>query len=117
MSEIHIIKEPITNSELKKIAEERFGDLIKVAVDIRQKIMAVGGGFHSDEQVFLIEKYGSKGEDTWGINLYPDKLKNEMIEFDSVINLKPLQNNRSRDIEDTEIKEKIKKIVAELILD
>lgn len=117
MSEIHIIKEPITILELKKIAEERFGDLVKAAIDIRQGIMAVGGGFHSDEQVFLIEKYGSKGEDTWGINFYPDKAKDEMIEFDSVINLKPLQNNRSRDIENPEIKEKIKKIAAELILD
>lgn len=117
MSEIHLIKEPITNSELKKIAKERFGDLVKAAVDIKQKIMAVGGGFHSDEQTLLIEKHGSKGEDTWGINLYPDKLRDEMIEFDSVINLKPLQNNRSRDVENPEIKEKIKKIVAELILD
>ena len=81
MSEIHIVKEPITISELKKIAKERFGDLVKSVVDIRQGIMATGGVFHSDEQTFLIEKYGAKGEDTWGINLYPDKPKNEMIEF------------------------------------
>ena len=117
MAEIHLVEKQITKAELKKIAEERFGDLVKAVVDIRQEIMAVGGGFHSDEQSFLIEKHNSKGEDTWGINLYPDKPKNEMIEFDSVINIKPLQNNRSRDIEDPEIKEKIKKIVAELILD
>jgi|SRR3989338_8957260 len=117
MAEIHLVEKQITKAELKKIAEERFGDLVKAVVDIRQEIMAVGGGFHSDEQSFLIEKHNSKGEDTWGINLYPDKPKNEMIEFDSVINIKPLRNNRSRDIEDPEIKEKIKKIVAELILD
>ncbi|OHB17519.1 MAG: hypothetical protein A2734_01185 [Parcubacteria group bacterium RIFCSPHIGHO2_01_FULL_40_30] len=114
---MHLVEKQITKAELKKIAEERFGDLVKAVVDIRQEIMAVGGGFHSDEQSFLIEKHNSKGEDTWGINLYPDKPKNEMIEFDSVINIKPLRNNRSRDIEDPEIKEKIKKIVAELILD
>lgn len=117
MSEIYIINEPITISKLKKIAEERFGDLVKGAVDIRQEIMAVGGGFHSDEQVFLIEKYGSKGEDVWGINFYPDKPKNEMIEFDSVINLKPLQNNRSRGIEDEKIREKVNEVLAKLILD
>lgn len=116
MFEIHIIKEPITTSELKKIAEERFGDLVKAVVDVRQKIMAVGAGFHSDEQTFLIEKYESKGEDTWGINIYPDKPRDEMVEFDSVINLKPLQNNRSRHIENQEIRKKIEKIVAELIL-
>ncbi len=117
MPEIHVIKEPIAISELKKIAKERFGDLVKAAVDIKQGIMAVGGGFHSDEQTFLIEKHGSKGEDTWGINLYSGKSKNEMIEFDSVINLKPLQNNRSRGIEDEKIREEIKKIVDSLILD
>jgi len=103
--------------ELKKIAEERFGDLVKVVVDIRQEIMAVGGGFHSDEQSFLIEKHNSKGEDTWGINLYPDKPKNETVEFDSVINLKPLQNNKTRGIEDGQVREKIKKIIDKLILD
>lgn len=117
MSEIHIIKEPVTRLELKKIAEERFGDLVKAAVDIRQEIMAVGAGFHSDEQTLLIEKCGSKGEDVWGINLYPDKPQNEMIEFDSVINLKPLQNNRSRGIEDEKIREKVKEIVNGMILD
>lgn len=117
MIEIYLIKEPITITELKKIAEERFGDLVKAVVDVSQKIMAVGGGFHSDEQTFLIEKYESKSEDTWGINLYPDKPKNEMIEFDSVINIKPLQDNRSRSVEDEKIKEEIKEIVYKLILD
>ena len=117
MAEIHLIEKPITKSELKKIAEERFGDLTKAVVDIRQEIMAVGGGFHSDGQSFLIEKHNSRGEDIWGINLYPDKPKNEMIEFDSVINLKPLQNNRTRGIEDGQIREKIKKIIDKLILD
>src|SRR3989344_8390629 len=117
MFEITIIKEPITMFEFKKIAEERFGDLVKVVVDIRQEIMAVGGGFHSDEQSFLIEKHNSRGEDTWGINLYPDKPKNETVEFDSVINIKPLQNNKTRGIEDGQVREKIKKIIDKLILD
>lgn len=117
MSEIQIINEPITMFELKKVAEERFGDLVKAVVDIRQEIMAVGGEFHSDEQTFLIEKYGSKSGDTWGINLYPGKLRNEMIEFDSVINLRPLENNRSRGVEDQKIREEIERIVAKLVFD
>lgn len=117
MIEIHLIKEPITRVKLREIAKERFGDLVKVVVDVKQEIMSVGGGFHSDEQVFLIEKCGSKGEDTWGINLYPDKSKNDMIEFDSVINLKPFQNNRSRSIENPQIREKIREIVTKLILE
>jgi len=117
MSEIHVIKEPITRAKLKKIAEERFGDLVKAAVDIRQSIMAVGGELHIDEEVFLIEKCDSRGVDVWGINLYPNKPGNEMIEFDSIINIKPSYNNRSRGVEDPVIKERIIEIVDKLILD
>ena len=117
MTGIHLIDKTITKRELKRIAEERFGDLAKAVVDINQKIMAVGGEFHSDEETFLIEKNGSKREDTWGINLYPDKPKEEMIEFDSVINIKPALGNRSRDVEKQELKEKIKEIVYNLVSD
>ncbi len=115
MLEIHLIKKTITKSELKKIAQERFGDLVKAAVDVKQEIMAVGGELHSDEEVLLIEKCGAKREDTWGINLYPEKTKDEMLEFDSVINIKPSYGNRSRDVESKEIKDKIKDNVNKLI--
>jgi len=118
MPEIHIIKkEPITKLELKKIAEERFGDLVKAVIDLRQGIIALGGELHADEEVFLCEKHDSKRQDTWGINLYPDRLKNEMIEFDSIVNIKPSFHNRSRDIEDLGIKEKIIEVVNKLIVE
>ncbi len=117
MAEIYLIEKPITRAELKKIAEERFGDLAKAVVDVNQKVMAVGGEFHSEEETFLIEKSNSKREDTWGINFYPDKPREEMIEFDSVINIKPASGNRSRDVEKQEIKERIKEIVYNLVSD
>ncbi len=116
MSEIYIIKEPITILELKKIAEERFGDLAKAVVDIEHEIIALGGELHSDEEVLLSEECDSKREHMWGINLYPDKTKDEIIEFDSVINIKPSHNNRSRDVENQEIKNKIIEIVNKLII-
>jgi|SRR3989338_7684377 len=117
MSELHIIETPITKAELKKIAEERFGDLVKGAVDIEQGIMALGGEFHMDESNFLHEQRGSKSDDVWGINLYPDKSGDDMIEYDSVINLKPALGNRTRGADNAEIQEKIKKIVKKLILE
>ena len=117
MAEIHLIQKPMTRVELRKIAVERYGDLVKGVVDIKLEIMALGGEFHSEEETFLIEKRGSKREDTWGINLYPDKPKEEMMEFDSVINIKPSSGNRSRNVEKQEIKEKIKGIVYNLISD
>ncbi|MEW5805540.1 MAG: DUF5674 family protein [Patescibacteria group bacterium] len=58
MPEIYIIKKPIIKSELKKIAEQRFGDLVKAVVDIKQGIIALGGELHVDEEILLSEKFG-----------------------------------------------------------
>lgn len=114
--EIKIIKEPISREELIDIAKKQFGDLVKAVVDIEQGIMAVGGAMHADGEVALMEKERSKREYTWGINLYPEKSGEELIEFDSIINLKPSFGNRSRDVDNSEVKEKIRNIVKKLLL-
>lgn len=114
--EIKIVKDSINKKELVDIAKKQFGDLVKAVVDIEQKIIAIGGELHSDGEVELIEKEGSKREDTWGINLYPEK-QEEWIEFDSIINIKPSSGNRSRNVENPEIKTKIRTIVNKLIID
>src|SRR3989338_38247 len=114
---IRIIKTPIKKSELIDMASEKFGDMVKVAVDVLREIMAAGGELHADEEVLLTEKENSKRENIWGINIYPKKPENEWIEFDSMINLKPHFGNRSRDGEETEIREKIKKIARKLIVE
>lgn len=112
---IRIVKEPVTRFELRQIAKERFGDLVKGAVDIEKKIMALGGELHVDEEVELIEKEKSKSENVWGINLYPDKEGEDFIEFDSMINIKPNFGNRTRGVDNLEIKEKIISVVNKLI--
>ncbi len=115
MSEQHIIEKPITKIELKKIAEERFGDLVKGAVDIEKEVMVLGGELHIDEAVLLNEHFQSKSNNIWGINLYPDKSGDDMIEFDSMVNLKPNLGNRTRGIESKEVQEKIRRIVKKLV--
>ena len=111
---IKIVEEAIDIKELIKIGEEGFGDLIKAVVDIEKEIMAIGGELHADEEAILLS-LGSKQEKLWGINFYPQKKDEEFIEFDSVINLKPGQGNRSRGIENPQIQKKIKEIVERLI--
>ena len=71
MSEIILVNLKIKLSALKSLASERFGNLVKAVVDIRQKIMSVGGEMHADGEMFLIE-YGSSQDDLWGINIYPE---------------------------------------------
>ena len=114
--DIRIVKDSISKEELCNIAEQQFGYLVKVVVDIDQEIMAVGGEMHADEEVILMEQEGSKREYTWGINLYPEKSEEEWIEFDSVINIKPFYGNRSRGVDNPEVRIKIGNIVNKLIV-
>ncbi len=114
--EILVIKKPITKAELSKIAKAGFGDMIKAVVDTEQGIMAIGGEFHAEEEVVLSEQEGTKRENAWGVNLHPEKPEKEWIVFDSMVNIKPQHNNRSRKVEDEAIQEKIRVIVTTLIL-
>jgi len=100
---------------LKEMAKKMFGNLVKAVVDIEKGIMAVDGELHSDEELLLIEN-GSKRFDVWGINLYPEFFGEEkFVEFDSMINIKPSQGNRSRGVDDLEIRKKTLEIVQKLV--
>lgn len=110
-----VIKTPIKKLILLEIAHEGFGDFVKAVIDIEQEIMAVGGELHADEEMLLVEQEQSKREHLWGINIYPEKSDEMMIEFDSMINLKPLFGNRSRSVENNDVKTKIQKVVNKLI--
>ena len=112
MPPIVLITSTITREELKKYLLD--GTLVKAVVDIERKVMAIGGGLHADEEQVLLEE-GSKQENLWGINLYPDDKSESWIEFDSMINIRPNQGNRSRGVEDKTTQEKIRSIVSTLV--
>ncbi len=109
-----IVDTSITLDELKAMAAGRFGDLVKAVVDIATGVMAIDGELHADEEALLLEK-GSRQTDLWGINIYPELSGKDRIEFDSIINIRPSQGNRSRGVDDPVIKEKIFQIVARLV--
>ena len=104
----------ISQKELRMMAEAGFGDLVKAVVDVTEKVMVVDAEMHADQEQFLLEK-GYKQENIWGINLYPDVEGEEWIEFDSMINLRPSRGNRSRGVDNAEVREKIINIVDELV--
>jgi len=110
-----IVDTSISMAELRAMAEDRFGDLVKAVVDIRLRNMAVDADLHSDEEALLLE-HGSKQTDLWGVNLYPDLPADEWIEFDSMINIRPSQGNRSRGVDDPEVRRRIRDIVDSLVL-
>ncbi len=101
----------ITVGELQKMADSMYGNLVKAVVDLDKRLLIVDAEMHADEEQFLLSN-GSKQANLWGINLYPAKYGQEdFIEFDSMINIRPRQNNMSRDVEDTEIRKRIAELV------
>lgn len=106
----------MARDELVQLAAEGFGEMIKAVVDLSRGLMAVGGELHSDEEALLIED-GSDQTDLWGINLYPLETSADWLEFDSMINVRPAQNNRSRDVEDEATRDAIRRVVQALIVD
>ena len=109
-----IIDSTLSLEDLKTMARNRFGNLVKAVVDVEREIMAVDGELHSDEEALLLEN-GSLQRNLWGINIYPELEENDWIEFDSLINIRPSQGNRSRGVDDPALKEKIIRIVLNLV--
>jgi len=109
-----IVRERLTRSELVTIASEQFGDMVKAVVDVAREIMALGGELHSDEEALLLDDGSSQGN-LWGINLYPSADEADWIEYDSMINVRPSQGNRTRGVENAGLRAKIRRIVNELV--
>lgn len=115
MDDIILVSKPINKHYLKEVASKRFGDMVKAVVDLEKGLMAIGGELHADEEAFLLER-GSLQKNLWGINLYPDIEMPDMVEYDSMINIRPSQGNKSRSVEDGATREKILATVSKLIL-
>ena len=110
-----LVQDKISNEELKEMSEKMFDGLVKAVVDIEKETMVVDAEMHADQEEFLLQQ-GSDQKDLWGINFYPDEVGSEdWLEFDSMINLRPSQNNRSRSVESEEIREKIISVVEKLV--
>lgn len=109
-----IIKNKIKLAELKEMAENSFGNLVKGVVDVEKEMMAVDAELHADEEALFLEN-GSEQKNLWGINLYPYLDGEAFIEFDSMINLRPFHGNHTRGIEEPQIRQKIKAIIDKLV--
>ena len=111
---MNLVKE-IKLSELEEMSKRMFEPIVKAVVDVKTREIVVDADLHSDEEMFFLEN-GSNQEDLWGINLWPDKYgTDEFVEFDSMINLRPRQNNRSRSVQNAQTCILILEIVNEVV--
>jgi hypothetical protein len=96
------------------MAAGMFGTMVKAVVDVDREVLAVDGELHSDLEALLLED-GSKQQSLWGINLYPEMKGDDFVEFDSMINMRPSQGNRSRGVESAEIRRRIIQVVSKRV--
>ena len=108
-----IYSEPFDKKILLELQTHYFGDMVKGVVDISERKIALDAEMHADLETLLLQE-GSKQGDLWGFNLYPEMEGEDFLEFDSLINIRPNQGNRSRGVEDPAIQEKIKDIINSL---
>lgn len=108
-----ILSEEIGKDDLKK-SDNLFDEvMVKAVVDVAKGILAVDVPMHADLEQMLLEA-GSKQDDLWGINLWLDD-EGDFIEFDSMINIRPRQGNKTRGVDDEGTQAKIKDIVAKWV--
>lgn len=105
----------ISLQEIRQMAENMYGTLVKADVDVAKRIVVIDMDMHADGEAELLSS-GSRQEDLWGINLHPDKFRtDDFIEFDSMINIRPRQQNPSRDVLDQNVREQIREIISGVV--
>ena len=111
---IVVVERPIERSELVRLVSAYFGDMVKIVVDVRREVVAVGGERHADAEQLLLEQ-GSRQADLWGANYYPGRGAEGYLEYTALINIRPSQGNPSMEVQDVGTRSSIRSIVGRLI--
>jgi len=107
---IHVIRERATKQQLQEMMEI-LETYIKLAVDIERGILAGSGAMHADCEAVLLED-GSQQEFIWGADWNPST---QEVTFESLINIRPRQNNRSLELQDSNLRAKVEQITGNLL--
>ncbi|OGI95039.1 hypothetical protein A2917_01505 [Candidatus Nomurabacteria bacterium RIFCSPLOWO2_01_FULL_42_17] len=111
---IQILDNKISMEEVKKMADFWYGTMIKGTVDVELGRVALGGDYHIESSEMLTAS-GSKFEDVWGFNIRFEENPDGVLEFDSMVNIKPNSGNRSRGINNEETTKKATEIIYKFI--
>ena len=109
---IHIIRDRATKEQLEEMLQT-LSSYIKLAVDIERNILAGGGDLHADCEAALLEN-DSEQKNIWGADWNPFT---QEVTFESFINIRPSQNNRSMEIQDVLIRDRVAQITKNLLGD
>ena len=107
---IHIIRLPATQQQIDEMMQS-LETYIKLAVDVERGILAGGGVMHADCEAILLED-GSSQADVWGADWNPAA---QQVTFESLINIRPRQENPSMEILDPQRRERVAQVVRQLL--
>ena len=111
---IVLVTKRLASAELARLLGHPFKDMVKFVVDVDRRIAAVGGELHADAEGILLEN-GSRQGALWGGNYFPGRGEGECIVFNSMINIRPAVGNRSLDVQDPALRQRIREVVFALI--
>jgi hypothetical protein len=103
-------------AELRRLVLLYFEDMVKYVVDVSRGTIAVGGEMHADAEAVLLED-GSRQDDLWGANYYPGRGRDGCIEFTSLINISPSRGNRSMELQDPALRDRVRELTRALLGD
>jgi len=106
---ILLLRAAATSEQIEQMLEEH-QFYIKTAVDIEYRVLVGGGEAHFDCEQILLEA-GSFQENIWCASFIPIEQK---IIYESIVNIRPRQN-RSMEILDPNIREKVAQIIIEFL--
>lgn len=107
---IHRLREKASQNQVKEMLQE-YETMIKIVVDIRQRVLSGGGEMHADCESVLLEN-GSEQDDLWGANWYPSE---QRIEFESLINIRPRMGNRSIILQDENLRKQVEDVARAML--
>jgi len=105
---------PIERTELARLVRLHFEDMVKFVADVERGVLAVGGEMHADAEQLLLED-GSRQADLWGGNYYPGRGPEGCIEHSALINIRPAAGNRSMEIQDPVVRERVRSLAFALL--
>ena len=112
--EILILTERIDSPTLRRLVLGGFGDMVKFVVDLERGVVAIGGELHADAEEVLL-RAGSRQQDLWGANYYPGRGRDGCVEFTALINISPARGNRSMEVGDLVVRERMRTLTFSLI--
>jgi hypothetical protein len=104
----------IESAELRRLVLLFFEDMVKYVVDVERGVIGLGGDMHADAEQLLLED-GSRQADLWGANYYPGRGREGCIEYTSLINIRPAAGNRSMEIQDPVVRERVQALTWALV--